>query len=134
MAKIEINPADLDGSCEALGNALMDYAESNEPEIELENNGIGSYEYWGAKGYDEGTNFATLDDSKLETFTIDTSGCDLDFVSDLLLGIKEEPFGRKEFHFHMRRGNDVVVKYDFMVIMVIIERNNITLKACWVEK
>ena len=31
-------------------------------DVEWENDGIGSYEYWGAKGFDKGHDYATLSD------------------------------------------------------------------------
>lgn len=33
-------------------------------EYSWENDGIGAYEYWGAKGYDHGTNYVAIDDCK----------------------------------------------------------------------
>lgn len=38
-----------------------------EVEISRENNGIGSYEYWGAKGFDAGNDYAELESFELES-------------------------------------------------------------------
>jgi hypothetical protein len=134
MVKIEINPADLDGSCEALVAAATNYAENNEPEIDIENNGIGGYEYWGAKGYDEGTNYAVIDNDQEEIFSVDVTGCDEDFISDLFLGIDEEPMGHKEYEYRMKRSNDVSIKLFFMLTKPVIENSIATMTGKWIEK
>lgn len=35
-------------------------------EVEWENDGIGAYEYWGAKGFDKGNDYAVVDDYSLD--------------------------------------------------------------------
>ena len=46
----------------------------------IENDGIGPYEFWGAKGYDKGQNY--IDDFDIENVKMDSGNPDIDFLPE----------------------------------------------------
>jgi hypothetical protein len=42
------------------------YSVSGSATYEIENDGIGAYEYWGSKEYDAGTNYAVFEDAHID--------------------------------------------------------------------
>lgn len=51
-------------------------------EVEWENDGIGSYEYWGAKGFDKGNDYAVVEDYSLEAlFEMNENGENIEIFS-----------------------------------------------------
>ena len=58
-------------------------------DVEWENDGIGSYEYWGAKGYDKGNTYAVVED-----FDIDELTEHLADGSEVVVG-KDDPIYKK---------------------------------------
>lgn len=47
-----------------IGEELVEVCFTGSPK--WENNGIGSYEYWGSKEYDKGVDYVTMEDSEIE--------------------------------------------------------------------
>ncbi len=68
----------------------------------VENNGIGAYEYWGAKGYDEGVDTLLIEEPSIVSIKLPWAnrllnkiGNDIIFEDDTILGqiiYRDEPF------------------------------------------
>jgi hypothetical protein len=133
MLKIEINKADYDAAADAMVNALEAFAKENKPEITIDNDGIGGYEYWGCKGYDRGTNYAVVENEGPFDFQIDVDGCSDDFLADLFMAIDEIPFGHIRYDYELKI-NDVTVDMLFMVTVPTIENGIASFTGKWVDK
>lgn len=59
-------------------------------EYEVSNDGIGSYEYWGAKCYDAGTDYAEATDWSVEATETDEDGVVSDVTDKALLSRLEK--------------------------------------------
>lgn len=70
--------------------ALEKFAEWNLPIISIENDGIGSYEFWGAKGFDKGNTYHVVDSDINFPMKIDVSNFTEDDLEELLEGLDGE--------------------------------------------
>lgn len=117
------------------------FSEEHEPTIRIDNNGIGPYEYAGAKGYDYGKNAADVEDSGPYTFGLDLSGYTEDQREDFLSGFDGEYYGaftreykERDMLGYFRRGGDIYVNLRFLVIVGETTGDIVTLTGEWVEK
>lgn len=72
---------------------LADFGEYHEPEVIIENNGIGSYEYGSQRAYDYGTDWLTINNPKYH-FNVDTSK--VQDIDSFIIGVEEGLIGKKD--------------------------------------
>ena len=75
-----------------------------ECELSIDNDGIGSYEFWGSRGYDHGNDFAVVDDYTVERILeYDEDGelirgwCDLGSAPELVKDLIQKTIEEHEF-------------------------------------
>lgn len=79
--------------------ALIFYVEISE--TEKQNDGIGSYEYWGCKGYDAGVDYYVCTDIEIdeqsfkETEGVELLGDDLELLKDKLIEVHQEQLDKE---------------------------------------
>lgn len=116
-----IEAKDFDG----IMDAIEDFALDNEPIIDVEDIGIGSYEYWGAKGYDSRKRAIISGNDDVHVFLVPDSEDfeDSDFERYKIENIYESDFDR---------GLSISVKFNLKVV----SRNDGIMKITgqWTEK
>lgn len=109
-------------------NKLERHASCNEPVVKLFNDGIGAYEYWGARGVDHGTNYAELDTEPLKIYA-DVSTLFPDEIEELIDILKTDNYGTYKQFFEPKKGNPVYVRARFEVIKTEVRRDILLLGA-----
>jgi hypothetical protein len=92
----------MDEIHEALSEIMADF----EPAVSVENDGIGAYEYWGAKGYDAGTDYLLIEGNEDGAAILHVRLTDIDenpfeFAKSLTGAIdvtSEARYGDDEYH------------------------------------
>jgi len=71
---------DADELMDEIYDAISEIMEDCTPQVSIENDGIGSYEYWGDKCYDAGTDYVLIEGNEEEAMNlvIDISNIDQD--------------------------------------------------------
>lgn len=121
----------------AIETKLETFAHNNEPDFSIENDGIGAYEYWGARGFDHGTNYAEIaaDDLRL---VVDVSVLLPEDIEDIIETLKVQAFGYHEDYIECKRGNNVNFHANFEVVYVKVKQDimlqgtNLVIDAEWV--
>lgn len=72
----EFNPINEDDDCNDLFSEMETYIDEMDVDSTVENDGIGHYEYWGAPGFDAGTDYIEIED--YEAIQIKVTGLDSD--------------------------------------------------------
>ena len=135
MIVIELTGKTFDDNCALAGTAVEKFAEDHEPNVVIENDGIGSYEYWGAKGYDYGTNYAELEETGPYTFGFDLSGMTADEIEDFLSGFDGEYAATFKREYEGRRNtNDVYVDAAFLTKVGEKVGNLHTITGEWINR
>ena len=74
--------------------ALEDEAYDADIKYTVENNGIGAYEYWGAKGYDEGEDYVIIEENSFISIETNWSQRLLKKIADDIVFEDEEIIGK----------------------------------------
>lgn len=134
MIMLPLEKKNFDVDCAAAGTFIEKFAEDHPPKITIDNDGIGSYEYWGAKGYDHGTNYAEIEDNGPYKIGVDLSGYTEDEREDFLSGFDGEYLATLTEEIECKRGNGVYVDLRFLVKVGEKVGDIVTLIGEWVNK
>lgn len=133
MQNVQIIPTsgDYDTDCAILTGFMKRFAELHEPDISIQNDGIGSYEFWGAPGYDRGTNYAEVENTGPYTFGISLVGVDEEYrenmTDDSFIGESLAVLNRR----YECRGGDVDVSLGFKVTAMKVEQDMLLITTEW---
>lgn len=123
--RIEIEAKEYDAIIEAIESFALD----NEPNIIVEDHGIGSYEYWGFKGYDSRKRAIIDGNDDVHIFVVspvDSDGEPFE-VSDFEREVNIEVTHESDFD-----DLEITVKFDLKVAGV--ENGLLIVKGQWIEK
>jgi len=102
---------------EALENVNIKYI--------VENDGIGSYEYWGFKGIDKGTNYITIEENSFITVKIVISNRLLEKVADYMIDQNHMLIGFINLH------EDRSIKALGKIVSYSSNIAEVTFEICW---
>lgn len=126
---IEVDKNNADNACSDMVSAIEKHAKNNLPDITIENDGIGAYEYWGARGVDRGKNYALVENKGPYTFGVDITGHDADYID----AVTSDSFEGETVAFHNETFGDINVELKFVVRNFRIENGVFLLSGEWEE-